>query len=77
MIYNSNLEPQHIQDAKMRTNIIHLKANKYKKSNLNDLVESYTYLDKLEKTKSLKLLNDPEDLFDGTLGQFDCQPAKF
>ena len=38
--------------------------------NINDIVNGYEHLEDDQKTKLKQLLNDYEDLFDGTLGDW-------
>ena len=50
----------------------------YEKANLPDIVENEcSHLNPEEKLKLLKLLTDFEELFDGTLGDWNAEPVYF
>jgi len=50
---------------------------KYEKANLKEITEEecLNHLSATEKDKLLKLLQEFEELFDGTLGDWDCNPV--
>jgi hypothetical protein len=49
---------------------------KYEKANLNTIViENCSHLSTSNQEKLLKLLTEFEDLFDGTLGDWDTEPV--
>ena len=50
----------------------------YKKANLPEIVkDTCGYLSSIDQSKLLQLLTKYEELFDGTLGDFDTDPVKF
>ena len=50
----------------------------YKKADLPEVVrENCSHLNVSQKNKSLRLLLNYEELFDGTLGDFQTKPVKF
>ena len=51
-----------------------LDAN-YEKSDLNKIVDNISTINLSEKRKLFKLLSKYKSLFDGTLGDFNCDPA--
>eukprot|EP00957_Ditylum_brightwellii_P018867 1418245-Ditylum_brightwellii.AAC.1 len=59
--------------AAKRTNAI-LDA-KYKKANLEHIVKNVKSLNTKQQKALIKLLKTYETLFNGTLGDFDCDPA--
>ena len=71
----NRLEPISTQDATKRT--IEVVDANYKKTNLPEVVK-YTcgHLSSIEQSKLLHLLTKYEELFDGTLGDFDTDPVK-
>jgi hypothetical protein len=76
IIYQSmSREPQSMFKASER--VIQILDAKYKKANLRAIVEDdcNKHLSAPEKTLLLKLLQEFEDLFDGTLGDWDCNPV--
>ena len=69
-------EPELVQESTDRANRI-LDAN-YEKANLASIVkEQCSHLTKEEKNALLRLLLSYEDLFDGTLGDWQTEPIKF
>ena len=46
-----------------------------KKADLMAITENCTHLSDLDKQKLLELLQEFEELFDGTLGDWDCEPV--
>ncbi len=76
MVNNSvtNHEPKSTLEATQR--IIKILDAKYKKADLNAVVyERCTHLNSSDQEKLLKLLTEFEDLFDGTLGDWDTEPV--
>ena len=70
------LEPISTREETKRTIEI-LDAN-YKKADLPEVVrENCSHLDISQKNKLLRLLLNYEELFDGTLGDFQTKPVKF
>ncbi len=75
-IYQStSQEPQSTLDATKR--LIKILDAKYEKANLRAITEQdcLNHLSATEKNKLLKLLQEFEELFDGTLGDWDCNPV--
>ena len=69
-------EPELVQESTYQANRI-LDAN-YEKANLANIVkEQCNHLTKEEKNALLRLLLSYEDLFDGTLGDWQTEPIKF
>ena len=72
----NHLEPISTREATKRTIEI-LDAN-YEKANLPEVVkDTCGHLSSIEQKQLLLLLTKYEDLFDGTLGDFDTDPVKF
>ncbi len=72
----ANDEPESTELATQRVVKI-LDAN-YEKSDLPELIRSKcTNLSPLEQAKLLEVLTEFEDLFDGTLGDWDTEPVSF
>jgi hypothetical protein len=67
-------EPQSSLEATKR--LIHILDAKYEKANLRAIVtDNCTHLSNPEQTKLLELLQEFEELFNGTLGDWDCKPV--
>eukprot|EP00804_Cyclotella_cryptica_P018327 CCRYP_017977-RA/>CCRYP_017977-RA protein AED:0.45 eAED:0.45 QI:0/-1/0/1/-1/1/1/0/150 len=67
-------EPQSMLEATKR--LIHILDAKYEKVNLKAIVkDNCTHLSVPEQTKLLELLQEFEELFNGTLGDWDCKPV--
>ena len=67
-------EPQSTLEATKR--LIHILDTKYEKANLRAIVtDNCTHLSSPEQTKLLELLQEFEELFNGTLGDWDCKPV--
>jgi hypothetical protein len=60
------------QTANRQTRILDAK---YEKADLQKIVDKIKTLNEQQRQKLLKLLQKYEILFDGTLGEFDCEPA--
>ena len=71
---NDPSSSKHVRDTATRVNTI-LDA-KYEKADLPSIVEKIKSIDNNEKQRLLKLLKKFEPTFDGTLGNFDCEPAE-
>ncbi len=75
-IYQStSQEPQSTLDATKR--LIKILDAKYEKANLREITEDdcLNHLSATERNKLLQLLQEFEELFDVTLGDWDCNPA--
>ena len=75
-IYQStSKEPQSTLEATKC--LIEILDAKYKKANLRVItkVDCLNHLSATERNKLLKLLQEFEELFDGTLGDWDCNPV--
>ena len=75
-IYQStSKEPQSTLEATKR--LIEILDAKYEKANLRAITEEdcLNHLSATEKDKLLNLLQEFEELFDGTLGDWDCKPV--
>jgi len=71
-----NQEPKSTELATRR--IVEILDAKYEKANLPELVENEcSHLNPVEKLQLLELLTEFEDLFDGTLGDWDTEPVSF
>jgi hypothetical protein len=69
-------EPQRTLEATKR--LIHILDANYEKANLRAIVtDNCTHLSNPEQTKLLELLQQFEELFNGTLGDWDCKPVSF
>jgi hypothetical protein len=67
-------EPQSMLEATKR--LIHILDTKYEKADLRAIVtDNCTHLSNPEQTKLLELLQEFEELFNGTLGDWDCKPV--
>ena len=66
-------EPQSTLEATKR--LIQILDAKYEKANLRTITENCTHLSDPDKQKLLELLQGFEELFDGTLGDWDCEPV--
>jgi hypothetical protein len=67
-------EPQSMLEATKR--LIHILDTKYEKADLRVIVtDNCTHLSNPEQTKLLELLQEFEELFNGTLGDWDCKPV--
>eukprot|EP00957_Ditylum_brightwellii_P036713 2780552-Ditylum_brightwellii.AAC.2 len=66
-------DSEHIKMVAKRTNAI-LDA-KYKKANFGCIIKNVKSLNAKQQKALLKLLKKYETLFDGTLGDFNCDPA--
>ena len=53
-----------------------LDAN-YKKADLPEVVKTCTHLSQNEQNELLEVLQEFEDLFDGTLGDWNTEPVNF
>jgi len=74
--HNTTNEPQSTLEATSR--LINILDAKYEKADLRALVnDSCTHLDAPQQNMLLELLQDFEELFDGTLGDWDCKPVSF
>jgi hypothetical protein len=61
---------------KATTRLIHILDAKYEKANLRAIVtDNYTHLSNPEQKTLLELLQEFEELFNGTLGDWDCKPV--
>ena len=73
-IYQENTkEPLSTLEAPKR--LIQILDAKYEKADLRAIKESCTHLSNPEKQSLLELLQEFEELFDGTLGDWDCEPV--
>ncbi len=71
-----NQEPKSTELATQR--IVEIFDAKYEKANLPELVENKcSHLNPTEKLQLLELLTEFEDLFNGTLGDWDTEPVSF
>jgi hypothetical protein len=71
-----NQEPKSTESATRR--IVEILDANYEKANLPELVENEcSHLNPTEKLQLLELLTEFEDLFDGTLGDWDSEPVSF
>ncbi len=67
-------EPQSTLEATKR--LIHILDARYEKADLRAVVaDNCAHLSSPEHTKLLELLQEFEELFDGTLGDWDCKPV--
>ena len=74
--FREELEPISTREETKRT--IEILGANYKKADLPAIVkENCSHLNKSQKHKLLRLLLDYEELFDGTLGDFQTDPVKF
>jgi hypothetical protein len=72
---NTSKELQSMLEA--RKCLIEILDAKYEKANLRAITEEdcLNHLSATERDKLLKLLQEFEELFDGTLGDWDCNPV--
>lgn len=71
--FYKSTEPKAVrEDTKRATRI--LDAN-YEKANLPNIVKECSHLNKEEQNKLLEVLDSYQDLFDGTLGDFNTKPV--
>ena len=71
---NLSKEPRSLLEA--TEHIIHILDAKYEQADLRAIVnDNCTHLSSPEQAKLLELLQDFEELFNGTLGDWDCQPV--
>ena len=68
-------EPKSTQEATER--VLNILDAKYKKANLEEIVEGNKHLSKNERKLLLQLLKKFESLFDGTLGEWKTEPVEF
>ena len=66
-------EPDSIIYATER--LVKIIDSNYKNIDLNQVAANATQLNVEERTQVLRLLKDSEDLFDGTLGDWDTEPV--
>eukprot|EP00957_Ditylum_brightwellii_P020841 1571835-Ditylum_brightwellii.AAC.1 len=65
-------EPKAAREVTNR--VVNILDAKYEKADLEKVINDATSLNKDEKKKLLKLLQQFEELFDGTLGTWDTEP---
>ena len=70
---DSTKEPQSTLEATKR--LIQILDTKYEKADLRAITENCTHLSDPEKQSLLELLQEFEELFDGTLGDWDGEPV--
>ena len=71
---HTSKEPKSTLEATER--LIHILDAKYEKANLRAIVTgNCTHLSDPEQTKLLELLQEFEELFNGKLGDWDCNPV--
>ena len=71
--FYKSTEPKAVRDdTKHSTRIL---DDKYEKANLPKLVEECAHLNKEKQNKLLEVLVSYQDLFDGTLGDFNTEPV--
>ena len=72
----ANDEPKSTEIATQR--VVKILDAKYEKANLPDIVQNNcSHLNSEEQSKLLEVLNGFENLFDGTLGDWDTKPVSF
>ena len=71
----SSLEPISTELATQR--VVHILDANYQKADLPAVVKTCTHLSQNEQNELLELLNEFEDLFDGTLGDWNTEPVSF
>jgi hypothetical protein len=69
----SILEPASTRE--MTNRAVKILDSKYEKANLPELVNEYSHLTVYQRHKLLDLLQEFEELFDGTLGDWDTEPV--
>ena len=65
-----------VSTASEKSRLINILDAKYEKANLDDLAEQSKNLNDNQQKALRNLLGKYEDLFDGTLGDFDTEPVK-
>jgi hypothetical protein len=71
-----NQEPKSAELATQR--IVKILDAKYEKAHLPEIVENNcSHLNPVEQKQLLEVLNEFEDLFDGTLGDWNTEPVSF
>ena len=69
-------EPHSMQEATQR--VVHIPDAKYEKADLRSVVNTYcTHLSLQDQNELLELLTEFEELFDGTLGDWNTEPVSF
>ena len=68
-------EPKSTEEATERT--VRILDAKYEKADLQSVVDDCEHLSNSEKNKLLELLQEFEELFDGTLGDWTTEPVSF
>ena len=71
--WENTKEPQSTLEATKR--LIQILDAKYEKADLRAITENCTHLSETDKQKLLELLQEFEELFDGTLGDWNCEPV--
>ena len=72
----ANEEPRSTEVATQR--VVKILDEKYEKASLTEIIENNcSHLNSEEQSKLLEVLNEFEDLFDGTLGDWDTKPVSF
>ena len=72
--HRDHLEPKSTREATKRT--IEILDAKYEKANLAEIVNEYcAHLHSRQQVQLLSVLREFEELFDGTLGDFDTDPV--
>ena len=73
--HRDHLEPTATKEETKRT--VEILDAKYEKANLAEIVSEYcAHLSSQQRAKMLLLLNKYEELFDGTLGDFNTDPVR-
>ena len=70
-----SLEPRSTELATQR--VVHILDANYQKADLPAVVQNCNHLSLVEQNMLLELLNEFEDLFDGTLGDWKTEPVSF
>ena len=73
--YQEHLEPDSTKEATKR--VIKILDARYEKANLDQVANAAEHLTSQQREQLLKLLRQYEDLFDGTLGEWNTQPVDF
>ena len=69
-------EPNSMQEATQR--VVHILDAKYEKADLQSIVSTNcTHLSLQDQNKLLELLIEVEEIFDGTLGDWNTEPVSF
>ena len=71
----SSLEPKSTESATQR--VVQILDANYKKADLPAIVSTCTHLSQNEQNELLEVLQEFEDLFDGTLGDWNTEPVSF